>query len=125
MTTLLPTAVDDTREAALAALRPGLALDAGVFPRYNRLMVEHGFSSEATQISKAWARGDREAAERAVSDAMIEATSIVGMPQQCRARIEAYRRLGVATPFLSPYARGNASKARFEAVIRACAPAGC
>ncbi len=122
ITCLLPTAVADTRETALAALRPGVALYAGFFPRYNRLMAEHGFASEAAAIAAAWARGDRETAERAVSDTMIEATSIVGTPEQCRARIEAYRRSGVDTPILSPFARGRDAKARCEAVIRACAP---
>jgi len=57
-----------------------------------------------------------------VSDTMIEATSIVGTPEQCRARIDAYRQSGVDTPILSPFARGRDAKARFEAVIRACAP---
>jgi alkanesulfonate monooxygenase SsuD/methylene tetrahydromethanopterin reductase-like flavin-dependent oxidoreductase (luciferase family) len=36
VTSLLPTSVGDTREAALATLRPGLAFYAGFFPRYNR-----------------------------------------------------------------------------------------
>ena len=78
VTSLLPTSVGDTRDAALAALRPGIAFYCGFFPRYNRMMAEHGFATEAAAIAEAWARGDREAAERAVSDAMIDATSIVG-----------------------------------------------
>jgi alkanesulfonate monooxygenase SsuD/methylene tetrahydromethanopterin reductase-like flavin-dependent oxidoreductase (luciferase family) len=53
---------------------------------------------------------------------MIEATSVVGTPEQCRARIEAYRRSGIDEPILSPFARGPDARARFEAVIRACAP---
>src|SRR5262249_52851601 len=118
VTTLLPTAIADTRAAALAQLRPGVALYTGFFPRYNRLMAEHGFVTEAAEIAAAWARGDRAAAERAVSDAMIAATSIVGTPEQCRARIEAYQRLGVDTPILSPFARGREAKTRFEAVAR-------
>lgn len=122
LTTLLPTAVGETREAALATLRPGVALYAGFFPRYNKLLAGHGFADEAAAIAAAWARGDREAAERAVTDAMIEATSIVGTPEQCRTRIEAYRQSGVDEPILSPFARGADAKARFEAVIRACAP---
>src|SRR5262249_15941014 len=124
MTTLLPTAVADTRTAALATLRPGVALYAGFFPRYNRLMAEQGFVSAAAEIAAAWGRGERDGAERGVSDAMIEATSVVGTPEQCRARIEAYRRSGVDTPILSPFARGADAKAHFEAVTRACAPAG-
>jgi probable F420-dependent oxidoreductase len=120
---LLPTIVADSRAEALAELRPGLAFYAGFFPRYNRLMAEHGFPEEAAAIAAAWDRGDREAAEFAVTDALIEATSIAGTPAQCRERIEAYRAAGLDLPILSPFARGAGAKARFEAVIRACAPA--
>jgi alkanesulfonate monooxygenase SsuD/methylene tetrahydromethanopterin reductase-like flavin-dependent oxidoreductase (luciferase family) len=119
---LLPTVVAETRAAALAALRPGLAFYAGFFPRYNRLMAEHGFAGEAAAIAAAWSRGDREAAERAVSDALIDATSIAGTPAECRARVEEYRAAGMDVPILSPFARGPGAKASFEAVIRACAP---
>jgi 5,10-methylenetetrahydromethanopterin reductase len=122
VTSLLPTAVGATRMEALDALRPGLAFYAGFFPRYNRMMVEHGFRDEAAAIAAAWSRGDRQAAERAVSDALIDATSVAGTPEQCRERIEAYRRSGVDLPILSPFARGPGAKARFEAVIKACAP---
>lgn len=122
VTTLLPTVVANTKETALAALRPGLAFYAGFFPRYNRLMAEHGFAAEAAAITEAWARGDRAAVERAVSEEMIDATSVAGTPEQCRARVEAYRQSGIDVPMLSPYARGPEAKARFEAAIRACAP---
>jgi len=104
-------------------LRPGGAFYAGFFPRYNRMMAEQGFPDEAAAIAAAWSRGDREAAERAVSDALIDATSVVGTAEQCRERIEAYRRSGIDLPILSPFARGPGAKAKFEAVIRACAPA--
>lgn len=123
VTTLLPTSVSDTRAAALAALRPGIAFYCGFFPRYNRMMAEHGFAAEAAAIAEAWARGDREAAGRAVSDAMIDATSISGTPDQCRARIEAYRQSGIDVPIISPFARGPDATTHFEAAIRACAPA--
>ena len=91
ITTLLQTSVNDSRDAALTALRPGLAFYLGFFPRYNKMMAEHGFAAEAAAIAEAWARGDREAAERAVSDAMIAETSIVGTPEQCRARLAGCR----------------------------------
>jgi alkanesulfonate monooxygenase SsuD/methylene tetrahydromethanopterin reductase-like flavin-dependent oxidoreductase (luciferase family) len=122
ITTLLPTAVGETRSAACAMLRPGLAFYAGFFPRYNKLMAEHGFAAEAAAIADAWSRGDRQATERAVSDAMIIATSIAGTPHDCRARLEAYRQSGIDVPIISPFARGRDAKARFEATIRACAP---
>lgn len=124
VTSLLPASVSETRAAALAALRPGIAFYCGFFPRYNRMMAEHGFVAEAAAIAEAWARGDRDAAERAVSDAMIDATTVSGTPEQCRARIEAYRQSGIDLPIISPFARGEGAKARFEAAIRACAPGG-
>ena len=123
VSSLLPTMTAESRAAALAALRPGLAVDAGFVPRYNRMMAQHGFAAEAGAIAEAWARGDRAAAERAVSDALIDATSIAGTPEQCRERIAAYRRCGIDLPIISPYARGPEARLRFEAAIRACAPA--
>ena len=122
VTSLLPTAVGATRKEALDALRPGLAFYAGFFPRYNRMMAEHGFREEAAAIGAAWARGDHEAAERAVGDALIDATSVAGTAEQCRKRIDAYQRSGIDLPILSPFARSPGAKARVEAVIRACAP---
>ena len=122
VTTLLRAAIADSRAEALDRLRPGLGFYLGFFPRYNQLMAEHGFAEEAAAIAAAWAKGDREGAVRAVSDRMIDATSIAGTPAQCRERIEAYRQSGIDVPILSPDARGPGAKAQFEAVIRACAP---
>jgi probable F420-dependent oxidoreductase len=122
ITTLLPSAVGETRNDARAMLRPGLAFYAGFFPRYNKLMAEHGFAAEAAAIADAWSRGDRQATERAVSDAMIDATSITGTPEDCRVRLEAYRQSGIDVPIISPFARGPDARARVEATIRACAP---
>ena len=122
VSTLLPTAVADTRQEALDMMRPGLALYAGFFPRYNRLIAGHGFAEEAATVAEAWAMGDRAGAERAVTDAMIDATSIVGTPEQCRGQLEAYRESGIDLPIISPFARGPNAKATFEAAIRACAP---
>jgi alkanesulfonate monooxygenase SsuD/methylene tetrahydromethanopterin reductase-like flavin-dependent oxidoreductase (luciferase family) len=122
VTSLLPTSIADTRGSALDALRPGVAFYSGFFPRYNRMMTEHGFAPEAAAIAEAWGRGDRETAARAVSDEMVDATSIAGTPEQCRTRIEAYRQSGIDVPIISPFARGPNAKSTFEAAIRACAP---
>ena len=122
ITSLLPASVGNTRDAALAVLRPGIAFYCGFFPRYNRMMAAHGFVTEAAAIAAAWARGDHETAERAVSDAMIDATSVSGTPGQCRARIEAYRQSGIDVPIISPFARGPDASACFASAIRACAP---
>ena len=122
VTTLLPCAVASSMADARDEIRPGLALYAGFFPRYNRLVAAHGFAGEAADIARAWSDGDRDGAVRAVSDAMIDATSIAGTPEYCRERLEAYRQSGIDTPIISPFARGKAAKQKFEIAIRACAP---
>ena len=69
-----------------------------------------------------WSSGDAKAATALVTDAMVDATGIAGTPEQCRARIEAYRASGIDLPIISPFARGPGAKAAFEAAIKACAP---
>ena len=119
MTSLLPCAVGETRSQAMDELRPGIAQYAGFFPRYNRLMAESGFEAAAQEIADAWAAGDAAAAARAVPDALIDATSIVGTASQCRERIEAYREAGLDLPIIGPR---TTSVADFERALRACAP---
>lgn len=122
VTTLLPTAVADTLADARDQIRPGLALYAGFFPRYNQLVADHGFQGEAEAIASAWKSGDQRAAIAAVSDDMIDATSIAGPPEYCREKLEAYRQSGIDLPIISPFARGPGAKVVFETAIRACAP---
>ena len=85
VTSLLPTSVGDTREAALPRCDRVSRSMQGSSLRYNRMMAEHGHPVEAAAIAETWARGDREAAGRAVSDDLIYATGVAGTPEQCRA----------------------------------------
>jgi alkanesulfonate monooxygenase SsuD/methylene tetrahydromethanopterin reductase-like flavin-dependent oxidoreductase (luciferase family) len=122
ITSLLPCSVATNRQVALDTLRPGVALYAGFFPRYNRLLAENGFPEAAQAIREAWQRGDRDTAARVVPDAAIEATGVVGTPAECRARLDAYRGSGIALPIISPFSRGADGKERVMEAIRACAP---
>ena len=122
VTSLIPTVAADDPAEAYDALRPGVAMYTGFFPRYNRMCVEQGFGEEAAAIAALWGRGEREAATRAVSDAHIDAVCIAGTPEHCRDRIEAYRASGLDLPMIAPMAAGPNGKAMAEATIRACAP---
>lgn len=122
LASLLPAAAADDPGAAFDALRPGVAMYTGFFPRYNRTAVEQGFGEEAAVVAEAWARGDHAAATAAVSDALIDSVCVVGTPRRCRDRIDAYRDSGIDLPMIAPVAEGPDAKARAEATIRACAP---
>ena len=119
---LIPCAVAKTAAAARDALRPGVGLYAGFFPRYNRLLAEAGFSDAVRDIKEAFDRGGREAAATKVPDELIDAVALAGTPETCRERIEAYRRAGLALPIVSPRASGADALAMAMAAIRACAP---
>jgi probable F420-dependent oxidoreductase len=122
LASLLPCSVADNRQDAYNIMRPGVAFYAGFFPRYNRLMAESGFAEAAQAIRTAWERGDQAGATRAVPDALIAATGVVGTPAECRERLEAYRHAGLALPIISPFSRGPDGKQRAINAIRACAP---
>jgi alkanesulfonate monooxygenase SsuD/methylene tetrahydromethanopterin reductase-like flavin-dependent oxidoreductase (luciferase family) len=119
---LLPCAVAQTREMARERLRPSVATYAGYFPRYNRLMAESGFVEAAATIKRMWDTGDRAAAVRAVPDALVDAVSAAGTPAEVRARVEEYRRAGLALPIISPRVGGPDAKTQAMEAIRACAP---
>ena len=123
LTSLLPTAVADTRAAALDLMRPGVAFYAGFFPRYNRLLASYGFEEETKRIAEAFKRGDHDAAARAVSDDLVDATSVAGTPEQCCEKIVAYRDSGLDVPIISPFARGDGALKCFMDAIEACAGA--
>jgi probable F420-dependent oxidoreductase len=122
LTSLLGCAVGPDAAEARERLKPGVALYAGFFPRYNRVLAESGFPEAAAAIRAAWQRGDRAGAARLVPDALVDAVALAGPPEHCRARIDEYRAAGVALPILTPRVREGGGGVAVHEVIRACAP---
>ena len=110
-------------DEARRRLKPGVALYAGFFPRYNRLLAESGFSEAAAAIKAAWDRGDRDGAVRLVPDALIDAVALAGPPARCRERLAQYRAAGVGLPIVTPRVRDGGGTTAVTEAIRACAPA--
>lgn len=119
---LIPCAVARTRREALDVLRPGVAAYAGYFSRYNRLLAQSGFPDAVAAVKAAWDAGDHAGATRLVPDGLIDAVAVAGTPDDCRERIERYRRAGLALPILSPRVAGGDPRREAMAIVRACAP---
>jgi alkanesulfonate monooxygenase SsuD/methylene tetrahydromethanopterin reductase-like flavin-dependent oxidoreductase (luciferase family) len=124
LTTLLGCAVGSDVAEARQRLKPGVALYAGFFPRYNRLLAESGFAEAAAAIRDAWQRGDRARAVQLVPDALVDAVALVGPPARCQERIAQYRDAGITVPIVTPRVRDGGGSAAVEEAIRACAPTG-
>ena len=119
---LMPCYIASTRHEARDGMRAAVGFYAGFFPRYNRLLAEAGFEDAVRAIKEAFERGGRDAAAKVVPDDLVDAVALAGTPAECRARIDEYRRAGLALPIISPRVSGPAGRnAAFDA-IRACAP---
>jgi probable F420-dependent oxidoreductase len=119
---LLPCYVTSDRRQAFDAMRSSVAFYGGFFPRYNRLMAESGFPEAAQAIQAAWKQGGHDAAAKMVPDALIEAISVTGTPEECRERVEAYRRSGITLPIISPRPGGPNPKQMVIEALKACTP---
>ena len=69
---------------------------------YNKSIVRQGFETEAAQIAKLWAEGDREGAAGAVSDEMLKGFYVSGNETECVEQLQAFRDAGVKTPVVFP-----------------------
>ncbi|MDO8532790.1 MAG: LLM class flavin-dependent oxidoreductase [Dehalococcoidia bacterium] len=90
-------AAPDTAESAVQGVRGQIARYGGM-PFYQKMYEESGFTREVSALREAWGRSDRESAQRAVSDRMMEALAVLGSGQ--RDRIKMFRLAGVTLPIL-------------------------
>ncbi len=87
-------------QARLRARAP-LAFYIGRMGRfYAEMLARYGFADEVAAVQRAWADGPR-AAAAAVTDALLDATAIVGTPAEVRAKLRAWAALGVDQPLLT------------------------
>jgi alkanesulfonate monooxygenase SsuD/methylene tetrahydromethanopterin reductase-like flavin-dependent oxidoreductase (luciferase family) len=92
---------DDGEEVRRRARQP-IALYVGrmgVF--YYKMLQRMGFEREVAAIRAAWDRRDPSGAAAAVSDEMLEATAVVGSPEECREKLGEWRALGGDLPIIN------------------------
>jgi len=98
----LPTVLSKDRGEAQARVARVIAYYVGGMGTYYRRAVsESGFAAEANKINEAWQRGDRLSATKAVSEQLIDSVALAGTEDDCRKKLEDFRRSGLDLPILS------------------------
>ncbi len=113
--------LSDDRPAALHEAKRMLARYANL-PFYGNMLAESGFRAEVDAVRAAWRTRDVAAAERAVTDAMADAVTLVGDPARCRERLRAYRMAGATLAIVFPNPVGESRAAAVERTLEAFAP---
>jgi alkanesulfonate monooxygenase SsuD/methylene tetrahydromethanopterin reductase-like flavin-dependent oxidoreductase (luciferase family) len=108
-----PAAARDRERPHLAFYIGGM----GVF--YHAYMHRIGFGAEADRVRQAFQAKDRDRAAALVTDEMVDAVTIIGTPQACRDRIQAYFDAGVQEVRL---VFNEPSAEAYLAALRAMAP---
>jgi alkanesulfonate monooxygenase SsuD/methylene tetrahydromethanopterin reductase-like flavin-dependent oxidoreductase (luciferase family) len=107
-------AVARTRAAAPVAFYVGRM---GTF--YADMLSRRGFSEDVAAIIKGWESGHK-GAIAAVSDRLLDATAIIGTPDEVVARLREWQALGMNEPLISmPDGAPDQVAARLEALARA------
>ena len=111
----LPVAVDEDEEVLRFMARRLITTYAAV-DVYNRSLSAQGFSAEAEAVRKAWQAGERDEANAAVSEEMIDELLITGDRDTCRARLGEFRDAGVKTPVILPFSVAGDPNERAERI---------
>jgi len=102
----LPTFLENEAKSGLESARKVVA-SYGASPFYRRLFREMGYVKEAQGLEACYAQSRASEAAAQVTDQLTHAVTIVGDAQNCRARIEEYRRAGVDLPIVQPFYTGG------------------
>jgi alkanesulfonate monooxygenase SsuD/methylene tetrahydromethanopterin reductase-like flavin-dependent oxidoreductase (luciferase family) len=88
-------------EAAMRAAREPIAHYAGRMGAfYPEMLTRYGYEAEVQAIRAAWERRDPAAAAAAVSDRLLQATSIAGTVEQCAESLRDLRAHGADLPII-------------------------
>lgn len=115
---MIPTCIDDDRNAAAAVMRRVLTGYVAL-PNYRNYWIEAGYEEEMRAIEEALARGEQERVPALMSDRWLADVTLFGPAKDVREGVEAWYAAGVKTPILVPSStRGGQMKA-FEELFEA------
>jgi F420-dependent oxidoreductase-like protein len=101
--------VGEDADTARDLMRPFIALYVGGMGSrkqnfYNQLVQRYGFEDAAREVQDLYLDGKKDEAAAALPEALIDAVSLCGTPDQVRDRLAAYRDAGVGTLGVTPMA---------------------
>ncbi len=117
---MIPTVIDDDREAARAVHRRTLAGYVSL-PNYRNYWRAAGYAEEMTAIEGALAAKDRDAVAGLMSDRWLDDTTLSGSAAEVREGVEAWFDAGVTTPILVMSSTGGGQQVAFEELFAAYA----
>jgi alkanesulfonate monooxygenase SsuD/methylene tetrahydromethanopterin reductase-like flavin-dependent oxidoreductase (luciferase family) len=117
--TLTMTCVDPNDEAAMTAMRRGLAFYCAS-EHYHHIAEISGFGRQAKEIKAVWETGDFKGASRMVTDVMCEKFGLAGSRDACRKRLRWMLDAGVY-PIIYPLPRHDRMVEDHFATIRLAA----
>jgi alkanesulfonate monooxygenase SsuD/methylene tetrahydromethanopterin reductase-like flavin-dependent oxidoreductase (luciferase family) len=98
---MIPTVVDDDREAAAAVNRRTLTGYVAL-PNYRNYWIAAGYEEEMTAIQQALAAGEQDRVPSLMSDRWLSDCTLYGSAGEVREGLEAWFEAGVSTPILVP-----------------------
>ena len=117
---MIPTCIDDDREAAATVCRRTLT-GYVMLPNYRNYWKEAGYVEEMEAIEKALAAGDRDKLAGLMTDRWLADSTLFGSVAEVREGLEKWFDAGVKTPIIVPSSTKGGQFKAFEEVFAAFA----
>ncbi len=115
---MIPTCIDDDRNAAAAVMRKTL-LSYAKLPNYQNYWIEAGYEDEMRAVREAIARRDEDGIAKALSDRWLRDVTLFGPASEVRDGVEAWRAAGVKTVILVPSSTRGGQLVAFDELFAA------
>ncbi len=117
---MIPTCIDDDREAAANVMRRTLTGYVSL-PNYRNYWKEAGYVEEMEAIEKALEAGDRDGVPGLMTDRWLSDSTLYGPLKEVREGLEAWFATGVKTPIVVPSSTKGGQFQAFEEIFDAFA----
>jgi len=117
---MIPTCIDDDRDAAAAVMKRTLT-GYLMLPNYRNYWKEAGYVDEMEAVEKALTAGERDKLPGLISDRWLADSTLYGSLNDVRAGLEEWFAAGVKTPILVPSSTKGGQMKAFEEMFAAFA----